>query len=130
MKLGNFSLPVAGTGLALFVALGFFTVPGSVRPSHAGLSEADRITLEQPACAQMRSYSQDITLLNDEMQNLKRSRDRRRTCEVIRRAVSTIGDTVGYMRSHVGECTITSATTEQMADLLRQLDNDRSRTCR
>jgi hypothetical protein len=130
MKLGIFSRSAARAGIVLFLALMFSVVPGSVRPSHAGLSEADRVTLEQPACAQMRSYSQDITLLNDEMQNLKRSRDRRRTCEVIRRAVSTIGDTVGYMRSHVGECTITSATAEQMADLLRQLDNDRRRTCR
>jgi hypothetical protein len=129
MKLRIFSLPARG-GIVLFLALVFSTVSGSIRPSHAGLSEADRVTLEQPACAQMRSYSQDITLLNDEMQNLKRSRDRRRTCEVIRRAVSTIGDTVGYMRFHVGECTITSSTTEQMADLLRQLDSDRRRTCR
>ena len=46
----------------------------------AGLSEAERTTLEQPACAQMKSFSQDITLLNDEMQNVRRFGQRNRIC--------------------------------------------------
>jgi hypothetical protein len=117
--------PACGTcfTLALF-ALGF------AGAAHAGLSEADRITLEQPACAQMKSFSQDITLLNDEMQNLKRSRNRRRICDVTGRAVTTIGSTVGYMQSHIGECTITTATIDQMATLGRQLESDRRGVCR
>jgi hypothetical protein len=130
MKSGIPAPPAAGTRLVLWFAVTLSVLAGPVRLSHAGLSEAERITLEQPACAQMRSWSQDITLLNDEMQNLKRTRDRRRTCEVLRRAVATIGETVGYMRSHIGECTITAASTEQMADLVRQLENDGRRSCR
>jgi hypothetical protein len=130
MKSGILAPPAAGTRLALLFAVTLAVLTGVAGVSHAGLSEAERITLEQPACAQMRSWSQDITLLNDEMQNLKRTRDRRRTCEVLRRAVSTIGDTVGYMRAHIGECTITAASTEQMADLVRQLENDGRRACR
>jgi hypothetical protein len=129
MKVKIFAMPAAGTRLVPFLVVLLATLTAFARVSQAGLSEADRVTLEQPACAQMRSYSQDITLLNDEMQNLKRTRDRRRTCEVIRRAVSTIGDTVGYMRAHIGECTITSASTEAMADLVRKMQND-SGSCR
>ena len=98
--------------------------------ANAGLSEAERLTLEQPACAQMKSYSQDITLLNDEMQNVRRSPNRRRLCDVLRRSVTTIGNTIEYMRVHVGECTITTPTTDQMANLLRQLDTDRRKVCR
>jgi hypothetical protein len=127
MKVGYFSRPAAATGIIftlLFVVLGFVRIAG------AGLSEADRITLEQPACAQMKSFSQDITLLNDEMQNLKRSKNRRRVCDVVGRAVTTIGSTVGYMQSHIGECTITVATIDQMATLGRQLEDDRRRACR
>ena len=96
----------------------------------AGLSEADRITLDQPACVQMKTYSQDITLLNDEMQNLKRAPSHRRFCDVTGRAVLTIGNTVDYMRSHIGECTITADSTSQLAVLGRGIASDRGRTCR
>ncbi len=103
---------------------------GSAEVANAGLSEAERLTLEQPACAQMKSYSQDITLLNDEMQNVRRSPNRRRLCDVLQRSVTTIGTTIEYMRIHVGECTITTVTTDQMANLLGQLDTDRRKVCR
>ncbi len=102
----------------------------AAQSAKAGPSEAERLTLEQPACAQMKSYSQDITLLNDELQNIRRSPNRRRLCDVLGRSVTTVGDTVQYMRSHVGECTITTSTTEQMATLAAQLDTDRRRVCR
>ncbi len=98
--------------------------------ARAGLSEAERITLDQPACAQMKSFSQDITLLNDEMQNVRRFRDRRRLCDVLGRTTTTIGSTVGYMQSHIGECTITVASIDQLATLGRQLEGDRRKLCR
>ena len=66
-------------------------ITGFAGTADAGLSEAERVILEQPACAQMKSYSQDITLLNDEMQNVRRSPNRRRLCDVLRRSVTTIG---------------------------------------
>jgi hypothetical protein len=113
---------------------GFFFVllaaTGIATAARAGLSEADRITLEQAACAQMRSFSQDITLLNDEMQNVRRSPNRRRLCDVLGRSVTTIGNTVDYMHSHIGECTITAASMDQMAVLGRSIDGDRRRVCR
>ena len=98
--------------------------------AEAGLSEAERITLDQPSCAQMKSYSQEITLLNDELQNVRRFGQRSRMCDVLGRATSTIGNTVGYMQSHIGECTITAASTDQMATLGRQFENDRRKLCR
>jgi hypothetical protein len=129
MKLKILARPAAGTRLALFFAVLLASLTGFAGVSQAGLLDAERAILDQAACAQMRTYSQDITLLNDEMQNLKRTRDRRRTCEVIRRAVSTMGDAAAYMRAHIGECTITSASTEQMADLVRKMEID-GRACR
>src|ERR1700712_2307578 len=87
-------LAQGGFFFVLFAAAGFASA------ARAGLSEADRVTLEQPACAQMRSFSQDITLLNDEMQNVRRSPNRRRLCDVLERTVTTIGNTVDYMQSH------------------------------
>jgi hypothetical protein len=126
MKPRDFLRFGAATGFTLL----FLMLAGSAQVAKAGLSEADRITLEQPACAQMKSFSQDITLLNDEMQNLKRSRNKRRICDVTGRAVTTIGSTVGYMQSHIGECTITVATIDQMAALGRDLESDRRRVCR
>ena len=98
--------------------------------AHAGMSEAERIALNQPACVQMKAFSQDITLLNDEMQNLKKSPNRRRFCDVSGRAITTIGSTVGYMQSHIGECTITVAAIDQMAALGRQLEDARRKACR
>ena len=97
--------------------------------AEAGLSEADRITLDQPACVQMKAYAQDITLLNDEMQNMKKF-GTRRMCVVLERATTTIGTTVGYMQSHVGECTITAASIDNLATLGRSLENDRRKLCR
>ena len=102
----------------------------AVEDAQAGLSDAERVALEQPACAQMKSFSQDITLLNDELQNVRRSPNRRRLCDVLGRSVTTVGSTIDYMRSHVGECTITAASTDQMTSLLGQLHNDRRKVCR
>ncbi len=113
--------------LALGSALMVLAMTGLAR---AGLSEAERITLDQPACAQMKAFSQDITLLNDEMQNVRRFGQRNRLCDVLGQTTTTIGNTIGYMQSHVGECTITSASIEQMTTLGRQLENDRRKLCR
>jgi hypothetical protein len=99
-------------------------------PASAGLSEADRITLDQPACLQMKSYAQDITLLNDEMQNVRRFGQRSKLCDVLGRSTTTIGNTVGYMQLHVGECTITPEYINQLANLGRDLQNDRRKLCR
>ena len=106
-----------------------FVVTGLAGVAKAGLSEADRITLDQPACVQMKSYAQDITLLNDEMQNMRKFGSRR-LCDVLGRATTAIGTTVGYMQSHIGECTITAASIENLATLGRQLENDRRKLCR
>jgi hypothetical protein len=106
--------------IVLLAITGFATV------AEAGLSEADRITLDQPACVQMKAYAQDITLLNDEMQNMKKF-GTRRMCVVLERATTTIGTSVGYMQSHVGECTITAASIDNLA---RSLENDRRKLCR
>jgi hypothetical protein len=97
--------------------------------ARAGLSEAERITLDQPACAQMKAFSQDITLLNDEMQNMRRF-GTRRLCEVLGRSITTISNTVGYMRSHVGECTITDAKVDDLASSQRTLEADQRKVCR
>ena len=96
----------------------------------AGLSGAERTTLDQPVCAQMKSFSQDITLLNDEMQNVRRFGQRNRICDVLGRTTTTIGSTIAYMQSHIGECNITAASIEQMATVGRQLENDRRKLCR
>lgn len=96
----------------------------------AGLSEAERTTLDQPACAQMKSFSREITLLDDEMQNVRRFGQRSRICDVLGRTTGTIGSMLDYMQLHVGECTITSASIEQMSNLGRQIDGDRRRLCR
>jgi hypothetical protein len=101
---------------------------GVANVARAGLSEADRITLDQPACVQMKSYAQDITLLNDEMQNMRKFGGRR-LCDVLGRSVTTIGNTVEYMRSHVGECTITDASIGDRATSARQLEADRRKLC-
>ena len=95
----------------------------------AGLSEAERITLDQPACAQMKSFSQDITLINDEMQNMRRF-GTRRLCQVLGRSITTINNTVDYMRSHVGECTITDDKIDDLAGSARKLEGDRRKVCR
>jgi len=97
---------------------------------NAGLSEAERTILEQPACAQMKSFSQDITLLDDELQNVRKFGQRNRLCDVLGRATSAVRDTIYYMQSHVGECNITAASFEKMTILGRQLENDRRKTCR
>jgi hypothetical protein len=111
---------------------GFFIVllamTGFAPIAEAGLSEADRITLDQPACVQMKAYAQDITLLNDEMQNMKKF-GTRRMCVVLERSITTISTTVGYMQAHVGECTITAATVNDLATLSRSLENDRRKLC-
>jgi hypothetical protein len=108
----------------VFIVL--FVMTGAAR---AGLSEAERITLDQPACAQMKSYAQDITLLNDEMQNMRQF-GTRRLCEVLGRSITAISTTVDYMRSHIGECTITDAKIADLADSARTLEADRRKVCR
>ena len=110
-------------------ALGGLMVLVMIGGAGAGLSEAERITLDQPACAQMKAFSQDITLLNDEMQNMRRF-GTRRLCEVLGRSITTIGNTVDYMRSHVGECTITDAKVDDLASSQRTLEADRRKVCR
>jgi hypothetical protein len=110
--------------------IGLFLVAGFASPANAGLSEAERITLDQPACAQMKSFSQDITLINDEMQNVRRYGQRSRLCDVLGRASTTIGSMIGYMQSHIGECTITSDSINNMATLGRQFEGDRRKLCR
>lgn len=107
-----------------------FLGAGVAGVAQAGLSEAERIVLDQPACAQMKSFSQDITLLNDELQNVRRFKQRGKLCDVLGRATTTVGSTVGYMQSHIGECTITVASIDQLATLGRQLENDRRKVCR
>jgi hypothetical protein len=112
---------------------GFFivlvTITGLETAAEAGLSEADRITLDQPACVQMKAYAQDITLLNDELQNMKKF-GTRRICVVLERSITTINTTVGYMQAHVGECTITAATVNDLATLSQSLENNRRKLCR
>jgi hypothetical protein len=108
---------------------GVLMVPVLTGVARAGLTEAERITLDQPACAQMKSFSQDITLLNDEMQNMQRF-GTRRLCEVLGRSITTISNTVEYMRSHVGECTITDAKVDDLASSQRKLEADRRKVCR
>ncbi|WP_213742319.1 hypothetical protein [Bradyrhizobium sp. dw_411] len=120
----GFSRPARGGLLIVLLA-----ITGLATVAKAGLSEADRITLDQPACVQMKAYAQDITLLNDEMQNMKKF-GTRRMCVVLERATTTIGTTVGYMQSHVGECTITAASIDNLASLGRSLENDRRKLCR
>jgi hypothetical protein len=120
----GFSRPARGGFFIVLVAItGFASI------AEAGLSEADRITLDQPACVQMKAYAQDITLLNDEMQNMKKF-GTRRMCVVLERSITTINTTVGYMQAHVGECTITAATVNDLATLSRSLENDRRKLCR
>ena len=112
--------------LALCGAVIVMAMTGVAR---AGLSEAERITLDQPACAQMKAYSQDFTLLNDEMQNMTKF-GTRRLCEVLGRSITTISNTVEYMRSHVGECTITDARVDDLFSSQRKLEADRRKVCR
>lgn len=107
-----------------------FVVGTTASVAVAGLSEAERITLDQPSCAQMKAYSQDITLLNDEMQNVRKFGQRSRMCDVLGRATTAIGNAVGYMQSHIGECTITADSTDRMATLGRQFETDRRKLCR
>jgi hypothetical protein len=99
-------------------------------PALAGLSEAERITLDQPACAQMKSFSQDVTLVNDELTNVRRYGQRSRLCDVLARAGTMIGSMIGYMQSHIGECTITTDSINNMATLGRQFEGDRRKLCR
>ena len=112
--------------LALGGALVVLAMTGAAR---AGLSEAERITLDQPACVQMKAFSQDITLINDEMQNMRRF-GTRRLCEVLGRSITTISNTVDYMRSHIGECTITDDKIADLASSQRKLEADRRKVCR
>ena len=51
----GFSRPLHG-GFLIFV----LAITGLATIAEAGLSEADRITLDQPACVQMKAYAQDI----------------------------------------------------------------------
>jgi hypothetical protein len=103
---------------------------GVADPAKAGLSEAERITLDQPACAQMKSFSQDVTLIDDEMANVRRYGQRGRLCDLLARAGTTIGSMIGYMQSHIGECTITTESINNMAILGRQFEGDRRKLCR
>ena len=121
-RIGFSRVARGGSFIALVAVTGFATV------AEAGLSEADRITLDQPACVQMKAYAQDITLLNDEMQNMKKF-GTRRMCVVLERSITTISTTVGYMQAHIGECTITAATVNDLATLSRSLENDRRKLC-
>ena len=98
--------------------------------ARAGLSEAERITLDQPACAQMKSFSQDVTLVNDELTNVRRYGQRSRLCDVLARAGTTIGSMIGYMQSHIGECTITDAKIDDLFSSQRKLEADRRKVCR
>ena len=121
-QIGFSRLARRGSLIALVAVTGFAGI------ADAGLSEADRITLDQPACVQMKAYAQDITLLNDEMQNMKKF-GTRRMCVVLERSITTISTTVGYMQGHIGECTITAATVNDLATLSRSLENDRRKLC-
>jgi hypothetical protein len=103
---------------------------GTLGTAFAGLSEAERTTLEQPACAQMKSFSQDITLLDDELQNVRRFGQRSRLCDVLKRSSATVGNAIDYMQTHNGQCTITTTSIEQMTTLERQFENDRRKLCR
>ena len=116
-------------GISRLALGGVFIVVVMTGAARAGLSEAERITLDQPACAQMKAFSQDITLLNDEMQNMRRF-GTRRLCEVLGRSILSISNTVDYMRSHVGECTITDAKIDDLASSQRTLEADRRKVCR
>jgi hypothetical protein len=116
-------------GISRLALSGVFVVLAMTGAARAGLSEAERITLDQPACAQMKAFSQDITLLNDEMQNMRRF-GTRRLCEVLGRSILSISNTVDYMRSHVGECTITDAKIDDLASSQRTLEADRRKVCR
>jgi hypothetical protein len=125
MTFDIFSISRSARGGFLIVLV---AMTGFASIAEAGLSEADRITLDQPACVQMKAYAQDITLLNDEMQNMKKF-GTRRMCVVLERSITTISTTVGYMQAHVGECTITAATVNDLATLSRSLENDRRKLC-
>ena len=50
------------------------------------------------------------------MQNVRRLGQRNRLCNVLGRSITTINNTVDYMRSHLGECTITEAKIADFAD--------------
>jgi hypothetical protein len=126
MTFDTFSISCPARG-GFFIIL--LAITGFASVAEAGLSEADRITLDQPACVQMKAYAQDITLLNDEMQNMKKF-GTRRMCVVLERSITTLSTTVGYMQAHVGECTITAATVNDLATLSRSLENDRRKLCR
>ena len=112
------------------LVLVLFLATGVAGPAHAGLSEAERIVLDQPACAQMKSFSQDVALVNDELTNVRRYGQRGRLCDVLARASTTIGSMIGYMQSHIGECTITTDSINNMATLGRQFEGDRRKLCR
>src|ERR1700709_1008403 len=115
------------SGIFRFARCGFLTIVlvamAASNGARAGLSEAERITLDQPACAQMKAFSRDITLINDEMQNMRRF-GTRRLCEVLGRSITTISNTVDYMRSHIGECTITDAKIDDLFSSQRKLEGD------
>jgi hypothetical protein len=53
-----------------------------------------------------------------------------RVYEVTIAASTTIGSMIGYMQSHIGECTITSEPINDMATLGRQFEGDRRKFCR
>ncbi|MDB5579159.1 MAG: hypothetical protein JWR80_4335 [Bradyrhizobium sp.] len=125
-RAGEIEMILRISRLALGGALVVVAMTGTAR---AGLSEAERITLDQPACAQMKAFSRDITLINDEMQNMRRF-GTRRLCEVLGRSITTISNTVDYMRSHIGECTITDAKIDDLFSSQRKLEGDRRKICR
>jgi hypothetical protein len=134
----NFKGQEIGMTLGIFrisrVARGFFLIvllaAGAADVAKAGLSEAERITLDQPACARMKTFSQDITLLNDELQNVRKFGQRNRMCDVLGRAANSINGTLGYMQSHIGECTITTDSIERLSSQARDFERDRRKLCR
>lgn len=128
MTFENFRISRLARGGFLIVVI--LATAGLANPAWAGLSEAERITLEQPACAQMKSFRQDITLVNDELQNVRRYGQRRRLCEVLGRGSAAIGGMIGYMHAHIGECTITADSIDNMTTLGRQFESDRHKLCR
>lgn len=99
---------------------------GSAR---AGLSDDERKLLDQPACIEMKTYSQDITLIQEAMQNARRNRSGRKMCDLAERAVILLGSALGYMRSHVGQCTITQAAIDQLRAQAQELETARRRGC-
>jgi hypothetical protein len=126
MTLGIFRNSRLARGFLVMV----FLAAGAADVAQAGLSEAERITLDQPACARMKTFRQDITLINDEMANVRKFGQRGRLCDVLGRAATSINGTLDYMQSHIGECTITTASIDQLTSQARDFERDRRKLCR